>query len=121
MDVKTIKGFESICQSGLKTGIGTEFKGVLLKDILAKAKIKQTGHKDRNFTIVAAASDSYKTTFSWAELFNNLTGDNTFIVFEENGQPIKEKGEMVVICTNYIKTGIRHVYWLKCIEVFKVD
>jgi DMSO/TMAO reductase YedYZ molybdopterin-dependent catalytic subunit len=94
-------------------------KGVLLKDILEKATIKQEDHKDRNFYIVARASDDYKATFSWAELFNNPTGENTFILFEENGKPVKN-GEMIAICKNDIKTGPRHVYWLKSIEVYKV-
>lgn len=94
-------------------------KGVLLKDILEKAKIKQNGHKDRNFYIVARASDDYKATFSWAELFNNPTGENVYVLFEENGKPIKN-GEMILICKNDIKTGARHVYWLKSIEVNKV-
>ena len=94
-------------------------KGVLLRDILEKAKIKQNGHKDRNFYIVARASDDYKATFSWAEIFNNPTGENTYILFEENGKPVKN-GEMIAICKNDIKTGPRHVYWLKSIEVNKV-
>ncbi len=95
-------------------------KGVLLKDILEKAKIKQNDHKDRNFYIVARASDDYKATFSWAELFNNPTGENTFVLFEENGKPVKN-GEMILICKNDIRTGPRHVYWLKSIEVYKVQ
>lgn len=94
-------------------------KGVLLKDILEKAKIKQNDHKDRNFYIVARASDDYKATFSWAELFNNPTGENTFVLFEENGKPVKN-GEIILICKNDIRTGPRHVYWLKTIEVYKV-
>jgi len=94
-------------------------KGVLLKDILEKAKIKQEDHKDRNFYIVVRASDDYKATFSWAELFNNPTGENAYILFEENGKPVKN-GEMIAICKNDIKTGPRHVYWLKSIEVYKV-
>ncbi|KAF2335766.1 molybdopterin-dependent oxidoreductase [Flavobacterium daemonense] len=95
-------------------------KGVLLRDILEKAKIKQEDHKDRNFYIVARASDDYKATFSWAEIFNNPTGDNVFILFEENGKPAKN-GEMIAICKNDIKTGPRHVYWLKSVEVYKVE
>lgn len=94
-------------------------KGVLLKDILEKAKIKQDDHKDRNFYIVARASDDYKATFSWAELFNNPTGENAYVLFEENGKPVKN-GEMIVICKNDIRTGPRHVYWLKSIEVYKI-
>ncbi len=94
-------------------------KGVLLKDILEKAKIKQNGHKDRDFYIVAKASDDYKAIFSWAEIFNNPTGDNTFVLFEENGKPAK-KGDMVLITKNDVNPGPRHVYWLKSIEVCRV-
>ncbi|WP_348799987.1 molybdopterin-dependent oxidoreductase [Flavobacterium adhaerens] len=119
MKVATITDFKVVCQTGQVKKDNKTCKGVLLKDILEKAKIKQNGHKDRNFYIVARASDNYKATFSWAELFNNPTGENAYVIFEENGKPV-EKGEMILICTNDIKTGPRHVYWLKSIEVYKV-
>lgn len=119
MKVATIDDFKVVCQSGEVKKDDKVCKGVLLKDILEKAKIKQNGHKDRNFYIVARASDDYKATFSWAEIFNNPTGENTYILFEENGKPVKN-GEMIAICKNDIKTGPRHVYWLKSIEVYKV-
>ncbi|WP_163400565.1 molybdopterin-dependent oxidoreductase [Flavobacterium fluviatile] len=119
MKVVTIDDFKVVCQSGEVKKNDKVCKGVLLKDILEKAKIRQNGHKDRNFYIVARASDDYKATFSWAEIFNNPTGENTFILFEENGKPVKN-GEMIAICKNDIKTGPRHVYWLKSIEVCKV-
>lgn len=109
-----IKGKNGEVKKEIKT-----CKGVLLKDILEKAKIIQQDHKDRNFYIVARASDDYKATFSWAEIFNNPTGENTYVLFEENGKPVKN-GEMILICKNDIKTGPRHVYWLKSIEVYKV-
>lgn len=117
--VKTISDFKVVCQTGETKKMDKIAKGVLLKDILERAKIKQNGHKDRNFYIVARASDDYKATFSWAELFNNPTGENVYVLFEENGKPIK-KGEMLLIVTNDIKTGPRHVYWLKSIEIYKV-
>lgn len=119
MKVVTIDDFKVVCQSGEIKKNDKVCKGVLLRDILEKAKIKQNGHKDRNFYIIARASDDYKATFSWAEIFNNPTGENTFILFEENGKPVKN-GEMIAICKNDIKTGPRHVYWLKSIEVYKV-
>ncbi|OXA82508.1 Oxidoreductase molybdopterin binding domain-containing protein [Flavobacterium aquidurense] len=119
MKVATISNFKIIGQNGDIKKDDKISKGVLLKDILEKAKIKQNGHKDRNFYIVARASDDYKATFSWAEIFNNPTGENTYVLFEENGKPVKN-GEMVLICKNDIKTGPRHVYWLKSIEVYKV-
>lgn len=119
MKVATISDFKVICQSGAVKKDDKTAKGVLLKDILEKAKIKQSGHKDRNFYIVARASDGYMATFSWAEIFNNPTGENVYVLFEENGKPVKN-GDMITICKNDIKTGPRHVSWLKSIEVYKV-
>lgn len=121
MKVATIENFVVVCQSGANMKEDKTCKGVLLRDILDKAKIKQEGHKDRNFYIVARATDNYKATFSWAEIYNNPTGDNVYVIFEENGQPIKQQGDMILICTNDIKTGPRHVYWLKSIEVNRVE
>ncbi|MEP6806964.1 MAG: molybdopterin-dependent oxidoreductase [Flavobacterium sp.] len=119
MKVVTISNLKITGQSGEIKKDDKTSKGVLLKDILEKAKIIQNGHKDRNFYIVAKASDGYMATFSWAEIFNNPTGENTYVLFEENGKPVKN-GEMILICKNDIKTGPRHVYWLKSIEVYKV-
>ena len=105
--------FNVVCQSGATVKTDKSSRGVLLKDILEKAVIKQENHKDRNFFIVARATDNYKATFSWAELFNNPTGENTYVLFEENGKPIIDKSNMILIYTNDIKTGPRHVNWLK--------
>ncbi len=120
MDVKELRDFKIVCQSGLTKDNVESTKGVLLKDILEKAKIAQQDHKDRNFYIVARASDDYKATFSWAELFNNPAGDETYVLFEQNGKPLKEKGEMIVISLTDTKTGPRHVKWLKSIEVTRI-
>lgn len=119
MNVVILKDLKIVCQSGEVKKDDKISKGVLLKDILEKAKIIQNGHKDRNFYIVARASDDYKATFSWAEIFNNPTGQNVYVLFEENGKPIKD-GDMILISANDIKTGPRHVKWLKSIEVYKV-
>lgn len=119
MKVVMIDDFKVVCQSGEVKKDDKVCKGVLLKDILEKAKIKQSGHKDRNFYIVARASDDYKATFSWAEIFNNPTGENVYVLFEENGKPIPD-GEMIMISKTDIKTGPRHVKWLKSIEIYRV-
>lgn len=121
MDVDTIADFKVVCQSGDTVKENFTSTGVLLKDILDKAEIVQTNHKDRNFYIVARATDGYKATFSWAEIYNNPTGENVYVLFEGNGQPIGAKGDFILICRNDIKTGPRHVYWLKSIEVNRVE
>ncbi|WP_289663455.1 molybdopterin-dependent oxidoreductase [Flavobacterium panacagri] len=119
MKVVTIENLKITGKGGVIKREVKACKAVLLRDILDKAKIKQTDHKDRNFYIVERASDNYKATFSWAEIFNNPTGDNVYIIFEENGKPVKN-GEMIGLCKNDIATGPRHVYWLKSIEVYKI-
>lgn len=121
MNVVTLENFNVVCQSGATMKTDKTCRGVLLKDILEKANIVQSNHKDRNFYIVARATDNYKATFSWAEIFNNPTGENVYVLFEENGEPIKKQGEMILICKNDIKTGPRHVFWLKSIEVNRVS
>ncbi|WP_106917601.1 molybdopterin-dependent oxidoreductase [Chryseobacterium aurantiacum] len=121
MNVREFKDFKIVCQSGLTKESIHSTKGVLLKDILEKAKIIQKDHTDRNFYIVAKATDGYKATFSWGEIFNNPTGEQIYVVFEQNGEPLKNKGEMVLVSLNDTKTGPRHVKWLKSIEVTRVQ
>lgn len=120
MNVKELNDMKIVCQSGITKDDIKTTKGVLLTDILEKAKIAQQEHKDRNFYIVARASDDYKATFSWAELFNNPTGEKVYVLFEQNGKPLKEKGEMILVSMTDTKTGPRHVKWLKSIEITRV-
>ena len=121
MNVVNIGDLDIVCQSGATTSSHTDTKGVLLRDILEKAEIRQNNHKDRNFYIVTRAADDYKATFSWAEIFNNPTGDHVFVVFEKNGEPLKEDGEMTIISLSDTKTGPRHVKWLNSIEIYRVE
>ena len=121
MTVVTFDSLNIVCQSGAIMNQSKSSRGVLLKDVLNKAGIIQNNHTDRNFYIVARASDGYKATFSWAELFNNPTGEQTYIMFEENNQPVTKKGAMVLNSNHDLKTGPRHVNWLKSIEVYRVD
>lgn len=120
MNILELDSFKVVCQTGATTTQNVSFRGVLLKEILEKANIIQHNHKDRNFYIVARSTDGYMATYSWGEIFNNPTGENTYIIFEENNAPIR-KGAFVLNTTNDIKTGPRHVYWLKSIEVKRVQ
>ncbi|EKY10974.1 hypothetical protein HMPREF9075_00863 [Capnocytophaga sp. oral taxon 332 str. F0381] len=120
LDVKSLQSFDVVCQTGVTTQESQEAKGVLLTDILEKAVIKKEGHKDRNFYIVVRATDGYMATFSWIELFLNNTGKGVYLIYEKNGKPLEETGEMELISNNDEKTGPRHVSWVKSIEVYRV-
>lgn len=112
--------FKVVCASGADMKALASFKGALLRDVLDSARLVQEDHKDRNFFIVAHATDGYMATFSWAELYNHAAGDSIFILYEENGAPIGAQGEFVLVSTTDKKTGPRHVYWLNGVEVRKV-
>lgn len=111
-----------ICQTGANVGKLENFKGVLLRDILEKAVVISNDHNDVKKTIIiASASDDYKVVFSWSEIFNSSIGDGVMVFFEKDGQPLAEdEGRIAMISTKDLRTGPRHVKWLKAIEVKKI-
>ena len=121
MPVQTIENYKIVNHTGEVKRIIPTCKGILLRDILEKAHINQKDAKDRNFYITVKASDGYMATFSWAEVFNNSTGDSTYLIFEEDGKPIAERGPFVLITTGDKITGVRHVYLVNEIEVHRVN
>ncbi len=117
-----IKNYHLTKGAGRDSTVFPSSQGVLLKDILSACTIRQADHKDRNFYMSAYATDGYKATFSWAELFDGITGDNTYIVYEQNNQPIPDdKGAMILICASDYITGVRHVYRLHGIKVCRAQ
>lgn len=111
-----------ICQNGANVGNVEHLKGVLLRDILDKAVIKAPGHNDvKKMAIIASASDNYKVIFSWTEIFNSPLGEGVIVFFEKDGSPLADdEGRIALISTKDIRTGPRHVKWLKNIDVRKI-
>jgi DMSO/TMAO reductase YedYZ molybdopterin-dependent catalytic subunit len=109
-------------QTGTNIGKREILKGVLLKDILEKAAIIAPGHNDlKKMVIIATASDDYKVVFSWNEVFNSPLGDGVIVYFEKDGKPLDDnEGRIAMISAKDIRTGARHVLWLKEIEVRKI-
>ncbi len=100
----------------------TSFKGVLLTDVLNAAHIQMTSPKDKGkYIIVARATDGYTAVFAHNELYNNPTGQQVFVLFDENGSPIGADGAFVLVAANDLVTGARHVKWLNRITVQKVE
>ena len=118
MSVRTGENLKIVSQSGEVRKEFKTYRGVLLRDVLEKANIKLATMKDRNKILVAAhATDGYVALFAYHELFNNPTGEQVWLLFEENGKPIEADGAIVLICKNDRITGPRHVKWLSRIEV----
>lgn len=130
LDVAALRAFPAqqiselklICQSGADRGSLQNFKGVLLRDVLEKAKIKAPAHNDvKKMIIQATASDGYVALFSWNELFNSKLGDGVLVVFEQNGKGLGiEEGHIALVSSQDTRTGPRHVKWLKKLSVRKV-
>lgn len=111
-----------VCQSGAERGRLENYQGVLLRDILDKAKILAPGHDDvKKLAIIASASDGYKAVFSWNEIFNSPLGDGVLVFFEKNGQLLGEdEGRIAMVSAKDSRTGPRHVKWLQDIEVRRI-
>lgn len=98
------------------------YRGVRLRDILDQAVLDAPGHNDvKKLAIIATATDGYAVVFSWGELYNSPAGEGVVVCFEKNGKALDENdGEIALISARDIRTGARHVKWLKAIEVRKL-
>ncbi|MGD9599904.1 MAG: molybdopterin-dependent oxidoreductase [Steroidobacteraceae bacterium] len=111
-----------ICQSGAGRDKLENIRGVRLRDLLESAVVVASGHNDvKKMAIIATASDGYKVVFSWSELFNSPVGDGVVVFFERNGMPLPDdEGRIALVSTADIRTGPRHVKWLRNVEVRKI-
>lgn len=97
-------------------------KGTRLRALLERAGIKSADHNTvKKLAIIATATDGYKVVFSWSELFNAELGDNVLVLFERDGKPLASaEGPLALISGKDIRTGPRHVKWLRSIEVRQI-
>lgn len=120
--VRTVEQATDVtCASGeVKKTISTA-RGVLLRDLLDSAQVQLPHKKARGeFIVYVAASDDYNVIFSWNELMYGAAGENTWLLFEQNGQPILEDGRFIVLCASDRTTGPRHVKWVERIDVRRI-
>ncbi len=109
---------------GDSINLASNYKGVLLKDVLLRAKIKMKSVRDAsNLIVIAKAPDGYLVTYSCHELFNTAVGDSVYILFEREGKPIRadDGGLFRMMSYSDFKNGARHFKWLSEIEVRKIQ
>jgi hypothetical protein len=101
----------------------TGLKGVLLKDILGKVEFDAENPKVLSeYYFEFVATDNYKIVFSWNEIYNTETGDNIYIVMEEDGKKIKDiPGRVSIVTLTDFKTGRRHMSNIDKIIVQRVQ
>lgn len=95
------------------------YTGVRLRDLVEKAKPKAPGHNDlKKMVLVAGATDGYTVVFSWNEVFNTAVGDGVLVVFAKDGAPLDaSEGRIALVSLQDLRTGPRHVKWLREVEV----
>ena len=122
MTVQTGGPVDIVSSSGQVRKTIRSFQGVLLRDLLDKARIQLLNQKEKGkYYIVVRGTDGYAAVFAHNELFNNPTGKQVFVLYAENDQPITTDGAFVLLTTDDLVTGARHVKWLNRIEVRKVE
>jgi len=96
--------------------------GVTLRALLDRAKVIAGNHNDvKKMAIIATASDGYAVVYSWSEVFNSPIGEGVLIFFEKDGKALADdEGRIAMISTKDLRTGPRHVRWLKSIEIKKI-
>jgi len=105
-----------------KFGSRSVVRGVRLRDLLKEAGIVSRDHTTvKKLAIIASADDKYAVVFSWNELFNARAGENVLVLFERDGQPLPHaEGPLALLSADDLRTGPRHVKWLRSIEVRQV-
>jgi hypothetical protein len=104
---------------GQKKGDASGLEGILVRDLFTLVKMNAENPKVLSeYYLVFIAADNYKVVFSWNELFNTPTGDNTYLIVKKEGKPLAEMTERIlVVSTTDKQTGRRYLKGLSKILI----
>ncbi len=123
MDTTEADDLLLICGSGEPRGKIGHCRGVLLSDLINKAKVVITDHNDtKKMYIIASSNDGYKAVFSWQEIFNSPVGEGVIVVLEKDGTLLyDEYGWVDLLSARDNLTGPRYVRQIGTIEIMMVN
>ena len=89
----------------------TTWGGVLLRDFLLKNGLESVSSRAlRNTRIEVVATDGYRATLSWGEVFNSPTGSQILIITKQDGKALDlQEGPVSFRVLSDIRPGARHV------------
>jgi DMSO/TMAO reductase YedYZ molybdopterin-dependent catalytic subunit len=92
--------------------------GVLLRDVLDRAKLVERKPKDlRKTLIIARARDDYLALFTWVELYLLSAGQGVLVVLDRDGSALPpSEGPLTLVSLRDERPGPRHLKWLESIE-----
>jgi hypothetical protein len=107
---------------GDKKGTASGLSGIPIKEIFEGMQFNEDNPKSLSqYYLVFVASDGYKVVYSWNEIFNTSTGENTFIIIEKDNKKIADMEDRILVVTRTdFKTGRRFIKGLSKIIVQKV-
>jgi len=93
--------------------------GIAIKDIFKTVQFNADNPKlHSTYYFVFVASDGYKVVYSWNEISNTLTGENTYILVQKNNKQLSDMEDRIVVATRTdFKTGRRFIKGLSKIIV----
>ncbi len=115
------KGFGLVNDKGEVKRTISSFKGILLADIIAKAGVKMTSHKEQGkYYIVVTATDNYQVVFGYDEIMYGAANTAAYLMLELDGKPLGTDRPYVIACPGDRANGPRYIRMVKQIEVRKI-
>lgn len=94
------------------------YRGLPLRELLDMAQLLPDRHAVRRTVFLLTASDGYRVSFSWGELFNSSLGEGVILVRVQDGRDLIEVDGFVALRSLHdSRPGPRHVRKLTRVEV----
>ena len=117
--LKSVENYDMLNGKEEVTQHISSFKGMLLKDIIAKADVQMDHQEQGKYFVVLTATDGYQVIFSYDELMYGPAATGAYLATEIDGKGI-DNGPFVVFTQNDKVSAPRHVKWMRSIEVRKI-